>query len=199
MATGVVSISVSSANVSWSKSYTETGGGFQSHDLALPAGKAGTLTTRTDNDTAVLTLGAGHGLTDETVAVAWDGGKRTGMSITAHDSTTITVDGGSGDSLPIATTAVIVGKAVTAPDVNFDGDEASFLLVKCASRSFVDFLDADSASLFSREIAANFGGYYWAESSDVTRPITGNEVSSVVAYNLTTTADTLTVVAITTT
>lgn len=60
------------------------------------------LTTRTDNDTGVITIvGGNRGLTtSETLNVYWSGGSRTGMTITNVTGATVTVDGGSGDNLP---------------------------------------------------------------------------------------------------
>ena len=38
--------------------------GLHQHDPTLPAGKAGTLTDRTDADTGIITVAEGHGITD---------------------------------------------------------------------------------------------------------------------------------------
>jgi len=77
---------------------------------------AGSLSTRTDNDTGVCTVvETNHGITvSHTVAVWWAAGKRTGMSVTAVSGTVITVDGGSGDNLPALSTAIEIGAEPTA-------------------------------------------------------------------------------------
>ena len=50
---------------------------------SVSAGKAGSLTTRTDNDTGVATLAGGHGIvTSDKVDVFWAGGRRYGMTAT---------------------------------------------------------------------------------------------------------------------
>ncbi len=64
---------------------------------------AGTLTTRTDDDTGVITFDDPHPfLLGDSVDVLFNAGadSRTGMDITAVTEFTISVDGGSGDNLP---------------------------------------------------------------------------------------------------
>ena len=79
----------------------------------LAAAIAGVLSTRTDNDTGIITVASGHGITAaDTVIVTWDaGGTRTyryNVDVTAVSATTISIDVGAGTNLPIATTAVTV-------------------------------------------------------------------------------------------
>ncbi len=195
--TGTISVNVQCETLNHSVNYADTGGGTVAKDFTLPAGKTGTLSTRTDDNMGVITLGAGHGLTNETVSVGWTGGKRVGMAITAYDSTTITVDGGTGDNLPTQSTSVVVGVAVPATDAVFDGDNMAFLLIKCPQRSVVNFLDSGPASLFVQEITVALGGYYWSEATGVTNPLTGNAIATINAYNLSTTATTLQLIAVT--
>lgn len=92
--------------------------------IPLPAALAGTLTTRTDDDTGVVTVAAGHGITaSDTVDVYWTGGRRYGVDVTAVTSTTISIDIGSGDNLPAASTAVTIVKQVVS-NLMLDGDAA---------------------------------------------------------------------------
>lgn len=73
----------------------------------LVRAKTGTLTTRTDNDTGTLTMEASHGITTSAVVdVYWSGGARYGMTVGTVSGTSVPIDGGSGDNLPIATTAI---------------------------------------------------------------------------------------------
>lgn len=65
----------------------------------------GQLTTRTDDDTGVVTVisdsNDGHGITtSSTVDVYWQSGQRIGMSVSAVTNKAVTVDGGAGDALP---------------------------------------------------------------------------------------------------
>lgn len=96
-------------------------------DLALPIAQAGTLTTRTDADTGVITMDSvSHGYTtSDFLAVFWtdaDGveGYRINMDITAVAGALVTVDLGFGDDLPIATTEVAVG-LMTVRTIDIDG------------------------------------------------------------------------------
>ncbi len=74
----------------------------------------GTLTTRTDADTGVITVAEDHGIeADDTTTIYWTDGRRDDMTVTDAGDTTITVDGGSGDDLPAATSALRVGTGWT--------------------------------------------------------------------------------------
>lgn len=82
------------SRASYSGLYTVVGNSFC---------RIGTLSTRTDADTGVITLNGGaQGITDsDTFNVYWAGDdSRTGMTITDVTLGAITVDGGSGDDLP---------------------------------------------------------------------------------------------------
>lgn len=107
--------------------------------LTLPKGKAGTLTTRTDNNTGIATLAAGHGIvTSDIVDVYWAGGRRYGMSATVSGND-VTIDGGSGDNLPNQNDAVIVSKQVRI-NVLIDGDLLAGLALK------LEFTDQQSTN-----------------------------------------------------
>jgi hypothetical protein len=77
-----------------------------------PHSVSGTLTTRTDDDTGVLTLSAMHGVMDgNTVDVFWgeDGEfSRLGMTVGTVATNDVPIDGGTGDNLPTVSTAVHV-------------------------------------------------------------------------------------------
>lgn len=61
----------------------------------------GTLTTRTDANTGVISFTQEHRILElDVVIVSWGTESRSGMIVTAITATTITVDGGSGASLP---------------------------------------------------------------------------------------------------
>jgi len=108
---------------------TRTGDSTPNIEIDLPAGIAGTLTTRTDNDTGVVTVASGHGITSsDTVDVYWNGGKRYGVDVTATGSTTISIDIGSGDNLPSTSTEVVIVKQVVA-NIQIDGDNAKLVAV----------------------------------------------------------------------
>lgn len=91
----------------------------------LAAGKAGTLSTRTDANTGVVTLDSGHGFnTSDRVAVSWADASgvlqtRFYMEVTDSKTTTANVDGGTGTDLPAQGYSVVVGK-VTSEALNVD-------------------------------------------------------------------------------
>lgn len=122
-------VTVQGGGKSIDKTIIRTGDGGYGLEVTLPAGKAGTLSTRTDDNTGICTVSSGHEITtSDTVDVYWDGGRRYGVDVTATDTTTISIDLGSGDNLPTATTAIVIVKQVTA-NVFIDGDNAKIVAV----------------------------------------------------------------------
>lgn len=119
-------------------------------EVTLPAGKSGTLTTRTDDDTGVVTVASGHGITaSDTVDVYWATGRRYGVDVTTAGATTLDIDLGSGDNLPAQSTAVVIVKQVVVNKA-IDGDNVEiigFLAELAASTGFgvrITFFDAVS-------------------------------------------------------
>jgi hypothetical protein len=71
-------------------------------------GQSAQLTTRTDDNTGVATCLTGHGIeTADVVDAYWLGGFRKGMTATTSTNA-VTLDGGSGDVLPVQNTALIL-------------------------------------------------------------------------------------------
>ena len=140
-------VSIGSIN----QSKIRTGDDLIDLQVTLPAGKSGTLTTRTDDNTGIVTVASGHGITaSDTVDVYWAAGRRYGVDVTATDATTISIDLGAGDNLPAASTAVVVVKQVVVNKA-IDGDNVEiigFLAELAASTGFgvrITFFDAVSA------------------------------------------------------
>ena len=150
------------------KSFTFPGYAFNSNEAAVSfdrsdvyevalaavgAVDSGTLTTRTDNDTGVCTLDASHTIENgDVVDVYWDGGVRYGMDVTDVTGAAVTVDGGAGDNLPVATTAVTVTEQ-TQINVSFDGDDLQIIGVfyrnpnDTGAKAHIDFQDSGDASI----------------------------------------------------
>jgi hypothetical protein len=159
--------------------------------LALNTGKSGTLSTRTDNDTGVITLAEGHGITAlDVVDVYWSGGLRYGMTVSDPQATTIAVDVGAGDNLPTQGAAVIVcvRKSVAMP---LDGDLLTVLAVQAAQRASVVFLDESSTVLLALDLTAG-EAYRWV-SGQGTNPLAGVVVATVGVSSGSTSANELTV------
>jgi len=106
-----------------------------------PDAHAAILTTRTDDDTGVVTFAvygllttsdeahtgvvtaAGHGLAvGDHADVFWSGGARDHMDVTAVNGSAVTVDGGTGDNLPSddPPTAVTITESFVGPVVVYD-------------------------------------------------------------------------------
>lgn len=156
----------------------------------IAAGKAGTLSTRTDANTGILTVASGHGITDaDTVSVFWGGGYRYGMTVTATTATTISIDVGSGTDLPVATTAIVVGKEEEHA-VAITGDSLSVFVIDCDNRVSVHFRDVSDASLLAYDILTN-EGRLWVKDTGHPNPIAGDVVANIVIANGGTTEKTI--------
>lgn len=144
----------------------------------LAAGKAGTLSTRTDDNTGVVTLGADHGVTiTDTVEVYWSGGMRYGVDVTVVVGNDVTLDLGAGDNLPSQDTAVVVGVR-TELDADFDGDQIEIIAVQCNKRGHIEFQENDGTVIDSQELTAN-EPWTWISGQGVSNPLTGNPVGKI--------------------
>ncbi|HUT12922.1 MAG TPA: hypothetical protein VMY42_20670 [Thermoguttaceae bacterium] len=183
MPTGTISQTVTIAGVSMTGSSSRTESGHEAHDPELPAGKAGTLSTRTSATVGVATLSAGHGITtDDYVDVYWTGGVRYGMDVTAVDGNAVSIDGttaGGGDDLPALDSDIIVTPRVTI-DADFNGVLAEMIAALCTRRGHLEFLDDDDASLATVELQAG-EPWSWAKGVGFANPFTGNPVGSIEA------------------
>ncbi len=185
-----IAYGVSLGSISYS--VVRTGDDPVATEVTLPAGKAGTLTTRTDANTGVVTVASGHGITtSDTVDVYWSTGRRYGVDVTATDSTTITIDVGSGDDLPSTSTAVVICKQVVINKA-IDGDNLSvigFQVVLANDNGFgtrLTFFDAinggGSAVGSGIDLDSNVPVVYDI-ARGVTNPLTGSPILSLVASN----------------
>lgn len=182
-------ITMSAAGVNIQKTGSRTGDGLISREIELPAGKAGTLTTRTDNDTGIVTVASGHGMTDaDTVDLYWSGGRRYGVDVTATGATTISFDLGAGDNLPVETTPVVIVKQV-AINVALDGDNIQVLGLsfEFASPAITDdghvtFKDAAGDVIAQLDLEANTPQIYDVAGGQA-NPFTGDPITNAYASN----------------
>lgn len=188
MATGTFAIVVSIGGETISRTISRTGDHPNPYVVSLPAGKAGSLTTRTDDNTGVVTS-TGHGLTDATnVDVYWSGGVRYGMTVSSYDANTITLDGGAGDNLPTQDTAVVVNSQVEINAV-IDGDNVQVIGIcvettdqTVADAAHVDLQDSGTATIAAIELVTNIP-WSWDSGSGQTNPLTGNPIAKCYASN----------------
>lgn len=145
----------------------------------IPAAKTGTLSTRTDNDTGVIAAATGHGIiSTDVVDVFWSGGQRQGMTATVSGDN-ITVDGGTGDNLPVATTAVTLSKR-TSNDLVVTGNNVVGIIFQApADAQAVFSLWTSGAEQLVVGLPAG-KSYVWVSSSyGATNPIAGDAIVTV--------------------
>jgi hypothetical protein len=145
----------------------------------LPAATAATLTTRTDDDTGVVTLPADHGLTSGTFDVYWGTtGCRYGMTGTVNVNA-LALDVGAGDVLPADETPVTVAKQVSivAP---LTGNLLVAIAAHCKKRAHLDFQSSIAASLLALKLAAN-RAWSWGNDLGVANLLAGVVVATIKA------------------
>jgi hypothetical protein len=181
MPTATINISAGVAGLSIQSSIVRTGTGSIAQEVTVAAAKAGTLSTRTDDNAGVATLSTGHGIVSTDVCdVYWAAGIRYGMVATVATNA-VTLDGGAGDVLPAQDTAVTVCKQVPI-DCDFDGDKLEAIVVNSTKRGHAAFEDSADAVLLGQELAAN-EPWFWAADMGITLPITGNPVDEIKLSN----------------
>lgn len=185
MANVTYGLSVSGAGLSIQpQPVVRTGSGTIGLDETLPAAKAGTLSTRTDDNTGTLTLGSGHGITDgQIVDVYWDGGMRYGMTVGTVSGTSVPIDLGSGDNLPIATTA-ITAVVVTAINIAIDGDEAKLIAIELSTTDkslrtagHIQLRDASANEIAALDLVTNVP-QVWDIEGGSANPFAGNPITT---------------------
>ncbi len=180
MPTGNVTSTVAVAGLTMTSAASRTADGVIGQEIALPAGKAGTLSTRTDDDTGVVTLASGHGVTtQDTVDVFWSGGAAYGFAVTNVATDDVTIDLGSGDVLPAQDTVVVVTPRVEI-EIDLDGDAIALIAAHCTKRRHIEFTtDADS-SLLAVELTA-LEVWQWINDQGVTNPLASGAVGKIQA------------------
>jgi len=181
MSTATILKNTSIAGIAIASSITRTADGQIAVETTLPVGQAGTLSTRTDDDTGVATLSGGHGIeTADVVDVYWAGGVRYGMDATVATND-VTVNLGAGDNLPTQDTALVVTKQVTIA-TEFDGDDVKAIAMVSTKRTHVNFRDSGQVSLAAVELVAN-ADWSWYSDLEIANPLTGNAVEDIKVSN----------------
>lgn len=155
--------------------------GLITQEPDLPAAKAGSLTTRTDDDTGSVTLSTGHGIaTNDIVDVYWVGGVRYGMTATVTGNV-VAVDGGAGTALPAAATAMTMAVQIVV-DCDVAGSQLSALAITCLQRCHLHYTTNADASLLAIPIAAN-EPYTWISGTGPANPLAGGAVGKIKVSN----------------
>lgn len=181
-----VSIRVGGQHSLDGKSYTQnlslTAQGSVQKKPTRTAAKTGTLSTRTNATDGTLTMTAGHGFTDAVkIDLYWanaDGtrGVRRNVTVGTVATNSVPISGGTGDDLPIATTA-ITAMIPVAYDFRFDGDELVALMASCPAPSVIVLTGDDDVEDYA--IALPYGGmsFVWHNRSGVANPVAGDAIT----------------------
>lgn len=148
----------------------------------IVAGDAGTA-----GADGVMTLASGHGITDaNTVAVIWATGYRYGCTVSSYGSTSVTLTGGAGDTLP--TSGAVVVSVQQEIDLAFSGTQLAALSIGADIGLIVTLEDSGGVEL-AKQITAN-EAYQWNSSNGESNPVTGDDIILAHVYAQSTTAGT---------
>lgn len=163
---------------------------------SVPAAKAGTLTTRTDNNTGTFTMASGHGFsTNDLIDLYWSGGKRHGMTATVTGDSVV-LDGGTGDNLPIATTAITASKP-TVVAFAVDGDDLTLLLGSADVEGYIGLWDDTATPVHVDTMDIGNGtSDIWTASQGETNPVAGHILTLAKFSHGETSAKTMTLIGI---
>jgi len=198
VATLTYSAAVSGLGGVISRQVTREADGGITLGVTVPKGYAGTLTTRTDNETGELTLAAGHAITTGAVVdLYWTGGTRTGITVGTVSVNAVPIgadNSGAGSNLPAQDTAVVC--SVRTPfNVAIDGDELSILGLQMVYTSAAEtavsraiFVDAADDVIATLDLTANEARVYDIEAGD-TNPFTGDPITDAFVSNASSDAD----------
>lgn len=172
----------------FNQSSTPSADGAIVHNITASAADAGSLTTRTDADTGVVTVDdSGHSFAEsDRVDLYWEDGCRRGMSVSSVSGAEVSIDGGDGDDLPAADTELTM-VVPTLLDVSVLGTNVETILLYSASRGQFVFIDDSSVDQYDHEIGAS-KSWDWEDGNGVTNPITGHQIEGVYASQASTTA-----------
>lgn len=146
-------LTISGASVTIAHALTRESEGVGGHEIPVPPAAAGTLTTRTDNQTGTLTMSdAGHGITTGAVIdLYWEGGARYGITVGTVSGTSVPIgadDSGHGNNLPVATTPITAmipvpfNCAFDAAELTLLGMQLTFPINNLQTTGRVLFVDA---------------------------------------------------------
>ncbi len=152
--------------------------------VELDAAKNGTLSTRTDANTGILTMATGHGiLTGDRLDIYWVNsddtvGRRYGVTVGTVASLSVPFDLGAGDDLPVVTT-VITAQVPDEEVFVVDGDEAVSVAAICANGGTVVFATSADATVLAVPLTTAATSYVWTSSDGGTNPLAGGAVTKV--------------------
>lgn len=149
----------------------------------LAAAKSGVLTVRTDDNTGSLTMNAGHGIiTGDRLDVYWDvggvKGSRRGMIVGTVAGNVVPIDGGAGDNLPVAASA-ITAMVPTVFNVTITGNNVQVLVLFSQRTGSIVFTQTDNTLIYGKTIHNAPDQEVWYTGNGVTNPLLGATVGKV--------------------
>lgn len=157
--------------------------------ITIAAGKSGTLSTRTDDNTGELTLAPGHGImTGQVVDLYWAGGMRYGVEVGTVDGNAVPIDNGDGDNLPTQATAIVCAPRVQV-NADIDGDNLALLALELGytspqstAKGHAEFQDAEDDSIAQVPLEANSPLPYDVAGTG-SNPFTGDPITKAFVSN----------------
>jgi hypothetical protein len=158
-------------------------------DTSVNIGTTGTLTVRTDNANGTLTLASGHGVsTGDIIDLFWTLGGvdyfRSSIIVGTVSGNSAPISSGSGNVLPAASTAIMVGKR--SPRYSFPVIQSTFpclgLGVYSQVWGCVAFFDASNTVLGVLQLGnSSISGvsYFWFPGCGYSSPIGSSDVNNV--------------------
>jgi hypothetical protein len=170
-------ISGTVAGVTFSSIIELTADDSVAHEGTLPIAWAGTLSTRTDDNTGTLTMtDALHDLdTGEHFDIYWATGCQRNCVAGTVSGTSVPFDLGVGDVLPLQTTA-ITAQTQTVIRQSFTADDLSHLIMACDQRCHVGFFDDTTEKLAVNLTAGNV--WQWVTGVS-TNPLAGYTIDNI--------------------
>jgi hypothetical protein len=184
-ATAQVNRNTSLGGLSFSENYLPVGGSLYVTQPSITVGQPGVLTTRVSGTAGTLTMtNALHGIvTGQLIDLYWinsDGsiGAAYNLTVGTVAGTSVPFTAASGQSLPIATTAIVAG-IITNELFSFIGNNLQLGVFSCAlAEASLTFL-ASTTPVFSITIAQG-GLWQWAFGrSSTVNPFAGSTITNV--------------------
>lgn len=193
MPTVTVSINAEGGGVSIRGKIQRTSDQAPAISVALPVGNAGTLSTRTDDETGTLTLGAGHNITTGAIIdLYWATGARYGILVGTVSGTSVPIgadDSGTGDVLPTQATAIVATERVVIGPVTLDGDNMSLAIVcldigsETTGKGHIECQDAADDVIAALDLVGNEPQILVQSETNLTNALTGDVITEIHASN----------------
>jgi len=167
----------------FNESSTITGDDAVIADPSIAAGSAGSIATRTDADTAVLTIDTSTHAFVETdrVDIYWTvggvSGCRYGMAVGTVSGASVAIDGGAGDDLPAALSTIMLVEP-TEIKIKVLGTDVNAIFLASAKKGQFVFIDDGDLEVFEKTIGAA-KSYAWHDEEAVVNPITGDQIEKI--------------------